>query len=378
MVEAEYISKDPNFRKGTDLSKFREEISRILKVFIKSGADEVELPILLNADVLLDLYGEDLRARSFSTKDPVYGEKILRPDFTVPVAQMHISREVADAKYAYSGPVWRLQTSDSENPREYFQVGFELFHKGSRSIADAEAFKLIHEPVSKKGLECETGDVGVIRSIVEMLDVSLRRKEMLLKHLWRPHRFKELINLYSDNASYSEERKKLLKAAKKVKLRAHINKFGDSFGVRSREDIESRALELLEESMSAPISKSEITLIRNIQFLNCKLVDVSSCLSTLGSQESCILKACDRISERTENMAMLGIDVRKLPFSGSFLRSSMEYYDGFIFGFYIPGKAQLPAVAQGGRYDALTNILGRGKSTPAVGGIIRPDLSLIS
>ena len=34
----------------------------------------------------------------------------------------------------------------------------------------------------------------------------------------------------------------------------------------------------------------------------------------------------------------------------------------------------LPPVASGGRYDALTAVLGQGKSIPAVGGIIRPNL----
>ena len=30
-------------------------------------------------------------------------------------------------------------------------------------------------------------------------------------------------------------------------------------------------------------------------------------------------------------------------------------------------------VASGGRYDALTTVLGSGRAIPAVGGIIRPD-----
>ena len=34
----------------------------------------------------------------------------------------------------------------------------------------------------------------------------------------------------------------------------------------------------------------------------------------------------------------------------------------------------LPPVASGGRYDALTAVLGQGRSIPAVGGVIRPGL----
>ena len=50
----------------------------------------------------------------------------------------------------------------------------------------------------------------------------------------------------------------------------------------------------------------------------------------------------------------------------------MEYYDGFVFGFYAEARPDLPPVATGGRYDALTRVLGQGRSIPAVGGVIRP------
>jgi hypothetical protein len=35
----------------------------------------------------LDLYGENIRARAYVTSDPVLGEKMLRPIYTVPVAE---------------------------------------------------------------------------------------------------------------------------------------------------------------------------------------------------------------------------------------------------------------------------------------------------
>ena len=41
--------------------------------------------------LLLDLYGEDIRARAYVTSDALRGEQMLRPDFTVPVVQMHMA-----------------------------------------------------------------------------------------------------------------------------------------------------------------------------------------------------------------------------------------------------------------------------------------------
>ena len=65
-----------------------------------------------------------------------------------------------------------------------------------------------------------------------------------------------------------------------------------------------------------------------------------------------------------------------LEFEGSYGRTTLEYYDGFVFGFYAEGRPDLPPVATGGRYDALTRQLGQGRAIPAVGGVIRPELAL--
>ena len=75
---------------------------------------------------------------------------------------------------------------------------------------------------------------------------------------------------------------------------------------------------------------------------------------------------------RLEALAGHGIDVNALTFEASHGRTTLEYYDGFVFSFH--GPADLPPVASGGRYDALTAVLGAGRSIPAVGGIIRPGL----
>ncbi|MFN4192852.1 MAG: ATP phosphoribosyltransferase regulatory subunit, partial [Tabrizicola sp.] len=44
------------------------------------------------------------------------------------------------------------------------------------------------------------------------------------------------------------------------------------------------------------------------------------------------------------------------------------------FGLIAPGRPDLPPVASGGRYDALTAVLGAGAFIPAVGGVIQPGL----
>jgi ATP phosphoribosyltransferase regulatory subunit len=81
----------------------------------------------------------------------------------------------------------------------------------------------------------------------------------------------------------------------------------------------------------------------------------------------------DRFATRLDALKANGIDTTTLPFQASHGRTSLEYYDGFVFSFHAADPA-LPPVASGGRYDALTAVLGQGLSIPAVGGVIRPGL----
>jgi ATP phosphoribosyltransferase regulatory subunit len=86
-----------------------------------------------------------------------------------------------------------------------------------------------------------------------------------------------------------------------------------------------------------------------------------------------IAAAADRMAARLDALTRAGIDVDGLAFEASHGRTTLEYYDGFVFSFHAADPA-LPPVATGGRYDALTAVLGQGRSIPAVGGVIRPGL----
>ena len=74
----------------SDKSDIRAEAERLRKTFEARGAEVFEPSILQPAGALLGLYGEEIRARAFVTQDPLKGEMMLRPDFTVPLVQQHM------------------------------------------------------------------------------------------------------------------------------------------------------------------------------------------------------------------------------------------------------------------------------------------------
>ena len=178
----------------------RAEAARLYAAFLATGAAPVEADILLPADTLLDLYGEDIRARAYVTHDPLRGEMMLRPDFTVPVVQAHMAHGADPARYAYMGEVFRKQDHLGPRASEYLQVGFEVFDRAAPEAADAEVFALFAECLQGLRLRAVTGDIGILMAAVRGLDTTPRRKTALLRHIWRPKRFRALLDRFAGRA----------------------------------------------------------------------------------------------------------------------------------------------------------------------------------
>jgi len=342
---------------------------RLFQSFQDAGAVPVETPALQSAEVLLDLYGEDIRGRAYVTDDPVEGELMLRPDFTVPVAQMHMAGGAEPARYTYNGPIWRKQDPELGRAKEYLQVGYELFDRTDPAAADAEVFALFNDLLSNDDLRVATGDVGLLVAAIDGLTTTDRRKERLKRQVWRPDRFRHLLDWYSGKAPNLASRTTLLDAVATKGLDAVMALGQPSLGLRSDSEIAARVASLADDAEVAPIPAQEVAVLDNILALN------DDCAAVLEQLRACqaglagFSGAVDQLETRLDAMAAKSVDVARLPFETSFGLTSMEYYDGFVFGFFKDTRT----VASGGRYDALTQVLGQGRSIPAVGGVIRPE-----
>ena len=352
----------------TDRAAIRAEAARLRSMFEAEGAQPVETAVLQPAEVLLDLYGEDIRARAYITSDALRGEQMLRPDFTVPVVQMHMEHGAEPACYTYSGEVFRRQEDDPDRANEYMQVGFELFDRAAPQAADARVFSLLYNTLNPLGLRAATGDIGILMAAVDGLRTTARRKNALRRHIWRPRRFRALMDRFSGRVPMPESRAALLAMADPLAGVAPM------IGMRREAEILSRIKALQEDAASDPISENEVALIDAILSVRETSDNALEHLRDIAVDMSAIGPAVDRLAERLEALEKRGIDVTKLDFEASYGRTSMEYYDGFVFGFYAETRPDLPPVATGGRYDALTRQLGRGREIPAVGGVVRPGL----
>lgn len=334
--------------------------------FLAEGALPFDADVLLPAETLLDLYGEDIRGRAYITADPLRGEMMLRPDFTVPLVSRHMENRADPARYAYSGKVFRKQEDLSGRATEYHQVGFELFDGQDAARADAEVFCLFASVLAGLPLRAVTGDIGILLAAVRGLNTTEDRKAALLRHLWRPARFRALLERFGGRSPVPETRTALL-ASDNPMAGA-----GPEIGLRRRSEIEARIAALRSDAAAAPIPGAEIDRLEALAGLTGDVTSALRSLRDLAVEMPQIGPAVDLLNRRLDALAAGGVAVETLGFEVSFGRTSLEYYDGFVFGFLPDPATGLPPAATGGRYDALTRVLGQGREAPAVGGVIRP------
>lgn len=338
--------------------------ARLLEVFRAAGAVEVDPDILQPAEALLDLYGEDIRARAYVTADPLRGEMMLRPDFTVPVVQAHMQNDAEPARYCYLGEVFRRQ--DHRGPAraaEYFQAGYEVFDRAAPDQADAEVFALFARALAPLNLRATIGDIGVLAAAVAGLETLPARKAALMRHIWRPQRFHRLLERYAGLVPVPPARAALLagQAASDVPW----------IGQRTAQEMQARIARLREDAAAPPIAARDVARLDALFALRCPADQAVDRLLALDSPA--LAPAIARLQARLAALSARGIDLGAVGFDASHGRTTMEYYDGFVFTFSAAAP-DLPPVASGGRYDALTRVLGQGRSIPAVGGVIRPGL----
>ncbi|MEZ5883472.1 MAG: ATP phosphoribosyltransferase regulatory subunit [Paracoccaceae bacterium] len=338
--------------------------ARLLEAFRAAGASAVDPDILQPAKALLDLYGEDIRARAFVTHDPSRGEMMLRPDFTVPVVQEHMTGGAEPARYCYLGEVFRQQDhSGPARAAEYFQAGYEVFDRTAPEEADAEVFALFAAQLAPLGLEATIGDIGLLTAAVAGLDTLAVRKSALARHIWRPRRFHALLQRYAGLTPVPPSRQTL--------LAGEAESDAPWIGLRAPDEMHERVTRLQEDAAAAPLPAAEVARFDALFSLRCAAPEAPQRLEGLGI--SALAPAIARLARRLSALEARGIDLATLRFDASHGRTTMEYYDGFVFTFSAADPG-LPPVATGGRYDALTRVLGQGRSIPAVGGVIRPGL----
>ncbi len=366
---------------GRALAEREAMLGRLRALFLAEGYAAVEPRHLLDAEALLDLYGEDIRTRAFLFPEPVSGAELcLRPDFTLPVAMAHGEGGwERPAAYCYAGPVFRLQTERESRPIEYLQVGIERFGELDRARADAAVLALTLAGLDALGAgprTLVTGDTGIAFGLLDALGLPPDRRAALRRHFWRPARFRALLARFSGGRDEPGARRAGLLAAVgqgAEAVEALAAEGRELVGARGLDEVAARAAALAREAATPPMPAEQVRLIEAVLGVRGPAGAALAELRRITAEaEVDIRAALDLFELRLDALNRAGIDAEELPFDARFGRQ-MEYYDGFVFEVTAAGGAELPPLAGGGRYDRMTARLGAPRPVPAVGAMIRPE-----
>jgi ATP phosphoribosyltransferase regulatory subunit len=208
-----------------------------------------------------------------------------------------------------------------------------------------------------------------------------RRRRQLRRHFWRPRRFHELIEEFvAGPAAPTALRARLIAAAAGPEtantIAAIATDAGDPLGLREIDEIVTRSVALAEAAADPPMPAEQAELIETALSVTGPAGNALTRLRALTAEGSVdITPALDRFEARLAALERAGVDAADLPFDAAFGRN-LEYYEGFVFEITAQGRPDLPPLAGGGRYDAMTRRLGADRAVPAVGAMIRPEAVL--
>lgn len=358
----------------------------------------VEPGQILDAENLLDLYGEDVRARAFVFDGPD-GDLCLRPDLTLSICRYHLTREHAkrQARYIAAGPVFRRPLPEDDRAGQFRQIGAEWFGGEDAAAVDAEIFARTQGALLESGcaIEVTTGDLGILFSLIDAAPIPDRWRARLKRHVWRPRRFRALLGELCEGSTDEAGRLAFLKALGSLapeQARGAVTHMLDlsgtaHVGLRTHEEISARFLEQAEDAQAHPLPREIVSAIEETAALKAPCADALDRLHGIATETGLALgPALQRFERRMAALERQGIDAATLPFDGDFGRN-IEYYDGFVFEIVDRGLAaaedrRAAQLAGGGRYDSMLPAAARafGTAPPAaigaIGTALRPETIL--
>lgn len=352
-------------------------LARLRALLADAGLQFVDPPVLQPAGLFLDLAGEDIRRRLFTTSSTAGEELCLRPDFTIPVARLHLAGGAAGRAetYAYLGPIFR-QRSDA--PAETLQAGAEWLGRADCEAADADALALAHAAVGLFGLtrpQVRVGDEALFRALVDGLPVSAAWKRRLVPLFGEPDRLAAALDRLSGRVAPvtsaigplagllgTTDRHAAGAALADLLKIAGLNPVG-----RSPEEIAERLVEEAELAGANGHGREAAQVIEDYLEISASMAGAADAVDAFSRRLGLDLTVpLDAFRRRVLLAAERGLDPEAIEFSAAF-GLKLDYYTGFVFEMLDPTRPKGDPVAGGGRYDRLLKLLGADRAVPAVG-----------
>ena len=352
------------------------------------GGQEVALPTLLPAALVLELAGEDVRPRLYFASGPDGAELCLRADLTIPAALHYAQVAATDhepAAWVCEGKVFRAPKPGEDRAPEFVQIGLERFGDSDRIEADVTVFLAAWEAchaAGERNLFVRLCDGGLLPHIIAKADLPepwgqalgevASHKSALKRVLAQatgtgPSR--QISALERTIAELDPERARSTVA--EVLSLANLSLPGNRQLAHVADRLAARAKRAIAEPLAPELAE---TLS--------KLIHLSSQGSLTASLDECVTLAAklgvDLMDWRQAWTLRLDRIQQEAPEALTHAHfealspEAFDYYDGMAFDLAAEPSFSRP-VATGGRYDTLVGEISSGtRQARAVGCVIRP------
>ena len=364
---------------------FQNRLSQLLGDY---GYQMLETPVLEPTELFMRKSGGALASQLYSFIDAGSNAVSLRPEFTSPIMRHYLENETnirLPARWQYSGPVFRFDSSHPDSSGQFTQVGVEII--GSSDIeADIEVLKLavaVPTQLGLSGWSLRLADLDILNTLLDSVDITDRARSFIIQSMPNlsagrsavPNFLEKgrLIHLVGgENGANDPEEEALRQAihglddnqARTVLLGLLQWNSADQLGQRTPEDVVERLLRKIHGNDTEDKLRAGLEL-------------ASDLASVKGSPEQAlnavknILESASPNQEALERFAkLIDLIIRDSDSQGEIvldfgLVHGLAYYNGVIFEV---GHPMWPGtLGGGGRYDTLSRALGGSEAIPALG-----------
>ncbi|WP_099865351.1 ATP phosphoribosyltransferase regulatory subunit [Pararhizobium haloflavum] len=342
----------------------------LLQDFAGRRTELVTIPVIQPADPFLDMAGEDLRRRIFTTESETGEALCLRPEFTIPVCMGHIeANSGTPRRYAYCGEVFRQRRSGAS---EFYQAGIEDLGDDDIAAADAravsDALSIVAKLLPGSAFTVTLGDQTVFEAVLSALGLPDGWKRRLIGAFGDQAKLGALMNDLTKGAPDDEKDARSRpdledRAALEDRIAGIMEETGYSTNAsRTPQDIAGRLIEKARLAQARLDGKAFAVLAEFLQ-IDIALADAPSALAGFADAAGLDLRpALAAFDHRVAALANQNADLSAMHYRAAFGRP-LDYYTGLVFEI----SAADAVLAGGGRYDRMMTLLGASRSIPAVG-----------
>ncbi len=365
----------------------------IREYFIKEGYNLYNPSMTIDADIVMNFMGEDVRNRLLLSNSPDGKEICLRPDFTLPLAISYKNNEIHENKYVYDGYAFRFPTKNEKTRScpEFRQIGIENFGSEKKIESEVEIISHVFEVLSDFSgfdLRITISDVSIFYQFLKNLNLSKYLFNKIIRLYWNGLdnvEIKDAIQTLINRQFEAENQEDLIAQYKNGSLssiRFIESLLGEEnisiFSGRDPDEIVNNYLDKLESNNLSEIDQKTINQIS--EFLSIT-GDINSCITELSKFEDNytldLKNSIVELENRIKYLKDINIPLNNIQFKTTLSRKA-EYYTGLIFEINNTKTPISDPIAIGGRYDKIFEELGSTKPIPAVGCSIYVDRLLYS